>query len=63
MQAFEPCELDKVPIGKAPMRKVQSHEDRQDRGLGSAERFILVMSVCLIWLIVPVLVVIAFAGQ
>jgi hypothetical protein len=62
MQALEPCELDKVPIGKVPMRKVQSHEYRQDRGLGSAERFILVMSVCLIWLIMLVWFV-ASAGR
>jgi hypothetical protein len=54
MQAFEPLELEKVPIPNVPLRKVQVYEYRQDRGLGSAEPFISVMSICLIWLIMLV---------
>src|SRR6476660_6324384 len=62
MQAFEPCELDKVPIAKVPVQKVHVHEYREDRGRGSAEQFTLVMSVCLIWLIMLVWFV-ASAGR
>ena len=54
MQAFEPCELEKVPIPNVPLRKVQVYEYRQDRELGSAERFTWVMSICLIWLVMLV---------
>jgi hypothetical protein len=43
MQAFEPCELEKVPIAKVPVRKV--------RGRGSAEQFVLLASVSLIYLV------------
>jgi hypothetical protein len=31
MWAYEPCELEKVPIAKVPVRKVQARENRQDR--------------------------------
>jgi hypothetical protein len=59
MQAFEPSELEKVPIAKVPVHKVRVCEYRPDRGLGSAERFTFVTSISLICLIVLVLVVIA----
>ena len=54
MQAFEPRELEKVSIAKVPVPKVEVREYREDRERGSAERFILVMSICLIWLIMLV---------
>ena len=43
MRAFEPCELEKVPIAKVPVRKV--------RGRGSAEQFVLLTSISLIYLV------------
>jgi hypothetical protein len=43
MQAFESCELEKVPIAKVPVRKV--------RGRGSAEQFVLLASTSLIYLL------------
>jgi hypothetical protein len=58
MQAFEPCELEKVSIAKVPVRKVQVRESRQDRR-GSAGRFAFVKTLSLICLIMLVLVVIA----
>ena len=62
MQAFEPCELEKVQIAKIPVPKVQVREFRQDRGFSSEKQFVLVTSM-VICLITLVLVVIAFAGQ
>ena len=43
MQAFEPCELEKVPLAKIPVRKL--------RGRGSAEQFVLLTSISLIYLV------------
>jgi hypothetical protein len=57
MQAFEPCELEKVSRAKVPVRKVQVHEYRQDRE-GSGEHFAFVTTLGLIFLIMLVLVVI-----
>ena len=62
MQAFEPCELEKLSIIKLPVRKVHVREHRQDRGFSSDKQFVLVTSM-VICLITLVLVVIAFAGQ
>jgi hypothetical protein len=62
MQAFEPCELEKVFIAKHPVRKVHAREHRQDRGFSSEKQFVLVTSM-VICLLTLALVVIAFAGQ
>ena len=58
MQAFEPCELEKVSIANVPARMVQVGDSRQDRG-GYGERFAFVTTLSLIFLIMLVLVVIA----
>jgi hypothetical protein len=58
MQAFEPCELEKVAI-PAPAHKGQLREYPRDRGPGSGERFALVTTFALICLIMVVLAVIA----
>ena len=59
MRAFEPEELEKVSIVKAPRTKVPVHEPTQHQQ-GSANRFVsLATSVGLICLIVLVLAVIA----
>jgi len=57
MQAFEPCELDKVPIDKVPVPKVEGREYRRDGELGTAHRFaFLVCVVCFITLMLLMLV-------
>jgi len=43
MQAFESCELEKVPIAEFPVRKL--------RGRRSAEQFVLLTSISLIYLV------------
>jgi hypothetical protein len=58
MQAFEPCELEKVP-NPHPVRKAQVRNHTQDVELGSAERFPSITTFGLICLIMVVLVVIA----
>jgi hypothetical protein len=62
MQAFEPCELEKVSLAKVPVQKVHVRQHMQDRGFSSDKQFVLVTSM-VICLITLVLVVIAFAGQ
>jgi hypothetical protein len=57
MQAFEPCELEKVP-NPAPAHG-QLREYPRDRGLGSGERFAMVTTFALICLFMVVLAVIA----
>jgi hypothetical protein len=61
MQAFEPCELEKVSNAKIPQQRVSIHQRRQDRGL--SPKFVsLATSIGLICLIILVLAVIAGAG-
>jgi hypothetical protein len=43
LQAFEPCELEKLVIAKVPTRKL--------RGRGAAEQFVLLTSISLIYLV------------
>jgi hypothetical protein len=63
MQAFEPCELEKVSNAKIPQQRVSIHQRRQDRGLSPAKKFVsLATSIGLICLIILVLAVIAGAG-
>ena len=47
MQAFEPCELEKVSIANVPVR-------RKNRGHDSVEQFVLVTCISLIYLIMLV---------
>lgn len=63
MQAFEPCELDKVEIAKVPARKVQAHEYGEGRGRGSAEQYVLLTFVSLLYLIMLVWWLIAGVGR
>ena len=63
MRAFEPCELEKVVVARAPVRKAQVHEHRQDRGGGSAGWLGLITSFSLMCLIALVLLLIAGAGR
>ncbi len=57
MRAFEPCELDKVPIGKAPLRNVQISDYTQHRRLRTAHWFaFLTCLVCLITLMLWMLI-------
>lgn len=43
MRAFEPCQLEKLPIAKAPARRA--------RDGASAEQFVLLTSISLIYLV------------
>ena len=60
MRAFEPDELERVSIAKAPRPKVPVAERGQDRGPGSSKGFAsLATSIGLICLIILVLAMIA----
>jgi hypothetical protein len=48
MQAFDPCELKKVPLAEVPVRNVL---DGQYHSRGFVEEFVLVMSISVIGLI------------
>ncbi len=58
IRAYEPSELEKVPLAEVPVRKVPVQGYRQDLGPGSTP-FAFVTSISLICMILLVLVVIA----
>ena len=63
MQAFEPRELEKVSIAKVPVPKVEVREYREDRERGSAEHFVWVTFIGLLYLIMLAWWLIAGVGR
>jgi hypothetical protein len=63
MQAFEPSELEKVPIPKVLAPMVQVHQIGQDRAVSLVGWLSVITSFTLIWLIALVLSVIVGAGR
>ena len=63
MQAFEPCELEKVDDAKLPLRKVQAHGYMEEPRRRSVEQFVLVTVVSLLYLIMLGWWLVAGGGQ